>query len=282
MKIFLNDKRQGFTLIELLVVISIIGLLSSVVLASLSTARSKAQVAAGKQFDISHYSAWGADALAYWSMDSISSGKVKDLSGNSLDLTVSATPTVTPGIMGNAISITGSGQSLSLTVPANSKLANITTTGGTITVWVNNNSLSSARYISAVYGGSTNRIYIALSNSEEIILYRGSNVSDTINLGKIKTGEWYNVGFSWTGGSNPSSQIMKGYLNGKKIAERSFTNTGTIGGANFRIGDHPSGYTFIGGLIDEYRIYNNVLADSQIRDNYFAELEKIKGKLASE
>ncbi len=63
-------KTKGFTLIELLVVIAIIGILSSVVLASLTTARSRGQAAAVQ----SELSNMRAQAELYYSTNNNSYG----------------------------------------------------------------------------------------------------------------------------------------------------------------------------------------------------------------
>lgn len=65
---------KGFTLIELLVVIAIIGILSSVVLASLTTARSRGQAAAVQ----SSLSNMRAQAELYYSTNNNSYGSATD------------------------------------------------------------------------------------------------------------------------------------------------------------------------------------------------------------
>lgn len=61
--------KRGFTLIELLVVIAIIGLLSSIVFASLDGARQKSRMAAGKQLMSTIDRTMGDQLVGSWSLD---------------------------------------------------------------------------------------------------------------------------------------------------------------------------------------------------------------------
>jgi len=85
------SKKKGFTLIELLVVIAIIGLLSSIVLVALKSAKEKAKIAKSLNFAAQVHHALGAYAVGMWDFDEGSNGTclsgkdICDSSGNGND-----------------------------------------------------------------------------------------------------------------------------------------------------------------------------------------------------
>jgi prepilin-type N-terminal cleavage/methylation domain-containing protein len=84
-----KTNKTGFTLIELLVVISIIGLLSSVVLAALQGARDKGRFAGALEFDTYNYHKLGVNTIADWEFDDPSNPGL-DSSGNNYTLTANS------------------------------------------------------------------------------------------------------------------------------------------------------------------------------------------------
>lgn len=245
-----NGSQSGFTLVEVLVVVSILGLVASVALANLQSAKDKAEIAAGQQFHASVQRAIGADTIGRWDFDENGGTDVLDSSGNNLHGTVNGAVFSPNGMTGSALLFDGNDYVEGQGFPNPGPNDNVT-----ISAWLYPTSIANPGEI-FTQGDTTN------CNGFRISVVGGAVQAYSKGLGEappaqiigdppprtIVNNEWQEVTFEYT------ANTITTYLNGQEISS-SIVPSGT---SNCPIGQWRIGQGYH-GLIDSVNVYDTNL-----------------------
>ena len=256
-----------------MVVIAILGLLASIVLVSVSSSRSKARIAAGLQFSSSVHHALGAYAVGIWDFDDQTAN---DTSGNNNNGTLNNFP-ASPW---SADTPSGNGYALSFNGVNNYVIVNnnfvVNPTSLTISAWFKKMG-PGANYECVLHKSSDSSIgaseyWLGVDLNDYLTATIGARTGVGWAAGRTSIvatiGDWYHLLASWNG------SVVKIYVNGKYIKEyplASYVNLTTP--TRFGSSSNGTAYQF-NGIIDDVRIYEQALSETQIKQLYVEGLEE--------
>ncbi|MCK9446359.1 prepilin-type N-terminal cleavage/methylation domain-containing protein [bacterium] len=282
--------KQAFTLIELLVVIAIIGILSGLIVVSMSGVTQKANIAKAQVFSSSLRNSLMLDMVSEWKLDggtignAVVVGDVLDSWSNNNATTIAGSPIVKGGndcVSGNCIKFDGSSG-----IGFGNKAAfSMGTKDHTISLWVSFDNAVSAGNETLIKTGAGNSlagydgywIYRYPSNGAIYLMfedgtttriggYLTSTAFSTVNV-------WYNIAVVMN-----RDGLAQAYINGEKQSGYSVdisTQQGDVQNSDvLSIGTYSSGDRLIGKM-DEVRIFHAIPPTSWIEEQYYFGLNKL-------
>jgi prepilin-type N-terminal cleavage/methylation domain-containing protein len=261
--------RKAFTLIELLVVIAIIGILSGLIVVSMSGVTEKANLAKAQVFSNSLRNSLMADIVSEWKFDNSSA---IDSWGSNNGTIVGATNTANC-VYNSCLDFNGSSY---VDLNAGGGIIN----AFAISMWFNSRTISTTqRMINwRQASGDNNEIRFMISGSkfEGLIIHSSGSATgykDYFGATTLQSNTWYFGVLSWDGTN------LKLYINGKEDIPYNKGNDSVVvmtdTTRNRRFGGATAGVAYFNGLIDETRIYDVNVPVSQIKESYYLGLNKL-------
>jgi prepilin-type N-terminal cleavage/methylation domain-containing protein len=272
--------NKAFTLLELLVVITIIGILSSVVIVSMSGSTDSATIAKGKAYAQQVHALLGANAVGVWNFDEgtdntcSATEDICDYSGYGNHGTINkgtngtGVDWVDSDIEGLALQFDGVDDRVGC---GNKTSLNVASGDMTIESWVNLSALGRASTIISKWTPWI--LYIASNNKVTFyVRYDGTDHNVTSGTALTSIDRWYHLVTVYT----VSDYKVRFYIDGILTASPSFGNAiSSDTASSVQIGAYSSTYAPFSGLIDEVRIYAEALPSTETQKHYVQGLNKL-------
>jgi prepilin-type N-terminal cleavage/methylation domain-containing protein len=262
--------KTAFTLIELLVVIAIIGILSGLIVVTMSGVTSKANIAKSQVFSNSLRNALMLNLVSEWKFDgtgvadggNVTTAYTQDTWGSGGTGTINGSPKVYSGsncVYGSCLRFLGPTDYVSI-----SNFNFGTTNDFTISLWFNKE--NTIRGDPLFFGSSPNNIDIDLNDSGYgvWVFWAGGGTPSVRTTRSYADQNWHNLVFTRSG------TTFSLYVDGTYINQTVDSSVMTLSGQT--LGIINSNYV---GKIDEVRIYNAAVPSSQIEEQYYSGLNSL-------